>query len=278
MGARLQTPALRLPTAASGCTTCTTAPASKSATPATSLRRRSQVLAQRRIHLLHPQSQPGRACDLQAIPRSPTVVVAPAPNETILNGEVDWVYEEELDVRSNYFWSPDSKNLAFLQMNEAEVPLYPITDWIPTHATVVLAALSAARRSQSQCPRRRGRRTGRHDVSWIKLPIQPRPGLHSPLRLGRPQNPLDRNPHPRSQAPRPLLRRAANGQCAIGARRSPTKNSSTKTTMSIRRRRQHRSHQLERWPQSHLSLQLRHSAIPHGTVAKLEKPADQGRL
>jgi dipeptidyl-peptidase-4 len=39
-------------------------------------------------------------------------------------------------VRSNYFWSPDSKNIAFLQMNETEVPLYPITDWIPTHASV----------------------------------------------------------------------------------------------------------------------------------------------
>ena len=68
-------------------------------------------------------------------PGTPITVVAAAPNETILNGEVDWVYEEELDTRSNYFWSPDSKNLAFLQMNEAEVPLYPITDWIPTHAT-----------------------------------------------------------------------------------------------------------------------------------------------
>ncbi len=32
-----------------------------------------------------------------------------APNTATLNGEVDWVYEEELDVRSNYFWSPDSK-------------------------------------------------------------------------------------------------------------------------------------------------------------------------
>ena len=62
--------------------------------------------------------------------------IANAPNPTTTNGEVDWVYEEELDVRSNYFWSPDSKNVAFLQMNETEVPLYPITDWIPTHATV----------------------------------------------------------------------------------------------------------------------------------------------
>ncbi len=53
----------------------------------------------------------------------------------ILNGEVDWVYEEELDVRSNYFWSPDSKNLAYLQANETRVPLYPLVDWDPTHAT-----------------------------------------------------------------------------------------------------------------------------------------------
>jgi dipeptidyl-peptidase-4 len=56
--------------------------------------------------------------------------------DTLLNGEVDWVYLEELDVRSNYFWSPDSKSLAYLQADEAKVPEYPITDWIPTHATI----------------------------------------------------------------------------------------------------------------------------------------------
>jgi dipeptidyl-peptidase 4 len=57
-------------------------------------------------------------------------------DENLLNGEVDWVYEEELYTRSNYFWSPDGKQIAFLQMNEKEVPTYPITDWIPLHATV----------------------------------------------------------------------------------------------------------------------------------------------
>jgi dipeptidyl-peptidase-4 len=54
-------------------------------------------------------------------------------DENLLNGEVDWVYAEELNVRSNYFWSPDSKALVFLQMNEALVPTYPIVDWMPTH-------------------------------------------------------------------------------------------------------------------------------------------------
>jgi len=54
-------------------------------------------------------------------------------DSNILNGEVDWVYEEELGVRSNQFWSPDSRKIAFLQMDETPVPTYPITDWIPTH-------------------------------------------------------------------------------------------------------------------------------------------------
>ncbi len=57
-------------------------------------------------------------------------------DESLLNGEVDWVYREELYSRSNYFWSPDGHTIAFLQMNEKEVPTYPITDWIPTHPTV----------------------------------------------------------------------------------------------------------------------------------------------
>ncbi len=70
----------------------------------------------------------------------PPAAVVPAPaasgGQALLNGGVDWVYEEELETRSNYFWSPDSKAIAFLQMNETSVPEYPLTDWIPTHATV----------------------------------------------------------------------------------------------------------------------------------------------
>jgi dipeptidyl-peptidase 4 len=70
----------------------------------------------------------------------PPVSAVPPPSASsdlvLLNGGVDWVYEEELETRSNYFWSPDSKSIAFLQMNETSVPQYPLTDWIPRHATV----------------------------------------------------------------------------------------------------------------------------------------------
>ncbi|HEY3769546.1 MAG TPA: S9 family peptidase [Candidatus Angelobacter sp.] len=56
--------------------------------------------------------------------------------DNLLNAEVDWVYSEELDVRSNYFWSPDSSKIVMLQMNQTKVPTYPITDYIPQHPTV----------------------------------------------------------------------------------------------------------------------------------------------
>jgi dipeptidyl-peptidase 4 len=56
--------------------------------------------------------------------------------DSLFNGDIDWVYTEELGVRTNYFWSPGSKEIVFMHMDETNVPTYPITDWIPTHPTV----------------------------------------------------------------------------------------------------------------------------------------------
>ena len=68
---------------------------------------------------------------------NPPLRLTDSQADALLDGEVDWVYEEELDVRSNYFWSPDSRRIAYLEMNEApKRPEYPIENWIPTHATV----------------------------------------------------------------------------------------------------------------------------------------------
>ena len=56
--------------------------------------------------------------------------------DNLFNGDIDWVYAEELAVRSNYFWSPDSKQIVFLHMDESKVPTYPLVNLIPTHPTV----------------------------------------------------------------------------------------------------------------------------------------------
>ncbi len=44
------------------------------------------------------------------------------------NGELDWVYPEELDMHTAYWWSPDSARIAFLQLDESHVEKYPLVD------------------------------------------------------------------------------------------------------------------------------------------------------
>lgn len=49
----------------------------------------------------------------------------------ILNGHLDWIYEEEVYGRGNtmgYRWSPNGKRLAFLRLDDTLVPTIPIID------------------------------------------------------------------------------------------------------------------------------------------------------
>jgi dipeptidyl-peptidase 4 len=49
-------------------------------------------------------------------------------SDTLRNGELDWVYPEELDLGTAYWWSGDSKWIAFLQFDVSREPLYPHAD------------------------------------------------------------------------------------------------------------------------------------------------------
>lgn len=54
----------------------------------------------------------------------------------ILNGRLDWVYQEELYGRGNfeaYWWSPDSTRLAYLRLDETPVLEFTVVDHIPYH-------------------------------------------------------------------------------------------------------------------------------------------------
>jgi dipeptidyl-peptidase-4 len=48
--------------------------------------------------------------------------------EEVMNGKLDWVYPEELGIRTAYWWSPDSRQIAFLQMDQRPVTRYPLVD------------------------------------------------------------------------------------------------------------------------------------------------------
>jgi dipeptidyl-peptidase 4 len=57
----------------------------------------------------------------------------------LLNGKLDWVYQEEIYGRGTYrafWWSPDSSSLAFLQLDEKPVPEYTVVDDLPYRQTL----------------------------------------------------------------------------------------------------------------------------------------------
>ena len=43
---------------------------------------------------------------------------------TLINGTSDWVYEEELDVRDGFRWSPDSRHIAYWQFDTTGVQIF----------------------------------------------------------------------------------------------------------------------------------------------------------
>jgi dipeptidyl-peptidase-4 len=53
--------------------------------------------------------------------------------EDVLIGRFDWVYEEEFGIRTGFFWSPDSRKIAFFELNQAHETDFPVVDFIPVH-------------------------------------------------------------------------------------------------------------------------------------------------
>ena len=78
------------------------------------------------LHVVDPATQGERALTTDGGPAR-------------LNGKLDWVYQEEIYGRGTfraYWWSPDSSQIAFLQLDETPVPEYTIVDDIPYQPTV----------------------------------------------------------------------------------------------------------------------------------------------
>ena len=49
--------------------------------------------------------------------------------EEVRKGELDWVYPEELEITTAYWWAPDSSAIAYFEMNESKVAKYPLVDF-----------------------------------------------------------------------------------------------------------------------------------------------------
>lgn len=53
---------------------------------------------------------------------------------TLLNGQLDWVYPEELEIETASWWSPDSRRIAYMQFKVADEFVYPQMDLIGVRA------------------------------------------------------------------------------------------------------------------------------------------------
>ena len=54
--------------------------------------------------------------------------------ETLRNGGLDWVYPEELELGTAFWWSPDSKSIAYLQFDTSREPVFPHEDLLRERA------------------------------------------------------------------------------------------------------------------------------------------------
>ncbi len=58
-----------------------------------------------------------------------TAVTSNGAKNNLINGSTDWVYEEEFGFAQGFFWSPDSRQIAFYTFDESQVPEYDMQQW-----------------------------------------------------------------------------------------------------------------------------------------------------
>jgi dipeptidyl-peptidase-4 len=57
-------------------------------------------------------------------------------SDTLLNGAFDWVYEEEFAAIKGWQWSPDGEAIAYWQLDQSNVPTFPLIQYQNPHPTV----------------------------------------------------------------------------------------------------------------------------------------------
>src|SRR5262249_29650513 len=63
---------------------------------------------------------------------TPTGAITPLTSDgsaTLINGTTDWVYEEELDLRAAFEWSPDSARIAYWHFDASGVGSFALVDY-----------------------------------------------------------------------------------------------------------------------------------------------------
>ena len=83
------------------------------------------------------------------------VAVTKDESTDVINGIADWLYEEEFGTTALFAWSPDSKQLAFVRLDEAPVPTFAWQNYLvgqyPTADTLRYPKAGCANAKASVC-------------------------------------------------------------------------------------------------------------------------------
>ncbi|MCU0235627.1 MAG: S9 family peptidase [Acidobacteria bacterium] len=94
-------------------------------------------------------------------------------SSTLINGTFDWVYEEEFDMRDGLRWSPDSRHIAYWQLDSSRVGIFHLINTTDTlYPVLTPIPYPKVGTSNSSCrigivPAVGG------DTSWVELPGDP---------------------------------------------------------------------------------------------------------
>ena len=122
-------------------------------------------------------------------------------SDDIINGQLDWVYEEEFGIADGWQWSPDGKKIAYWRLDQTRLKAYPIENMMPLYpsvfwlkypkageanALVQIGVLDLETRATKWVDL--GEET---DIYIPRIQWTPNPGILSIQRLNRLQNKLD---------------------------------------------------------------------------------------
>src|SRR5438477_2612341 len=95
-------------------------------------------------------------------------------SETTINGTSDWVYEEELDLRDGFRWSPDGQRIAYWQLDSSGVhDFFLINDTDSLYSRVIPVQYPKTGTTNSAARVGVGSSTG-GATRWLEVPGDPR--------------------------------------------------------------------------------------------------------
>jgi dipeptidyl-peptidase-4 len=95
-------------------------------------------------------------------------------SNTLINGTFDWVYEEEYDCRDGFRWSPDSKRIAYWQLDASGVrDFYMINNTDSLYSFIIPVQYPKAGQTLSSC-RVGVMNADGGETTWMKLQGDPR--------------------------------------------------------------------------------------------------------